>query len=203
MDGTLSIEVLRSAADMLSWITSLYPKGIFLFPEVRATTDDPVHIKNADWLIVVSSPASIPQEIHAILPLDIHEGFLVEERREGKTVYSYEREEDVAVLLLGSSSKPVILLSSPAPGLMSRAASYLTSPGNASRLSGNVVAFRAPGDARSFDTRSPYVEVKRGAVLSVAERFWFRYRNLIIVGAWVLATVFFAGLFLKKRRSER
>ncbi len=202
LDESLSVDILRAAADMLSWLASSYPEGIFLFPEVRATNDDPARIKSADWLLAVASPDSIPRELHELLPLNIHTGFLLEDRNGSKAAYSFQREEDVALLLLGNSPKPAILLSSAAPGMMSRASSFITAPKNTARLTGNVIAFRAPDDVRSYDTRNPAVSVKHGALLSLAERFWFRYRTLVIVGAWVLATVFFAGLFLKKRRSE-
>ncbi|MDD3917288.1 MAG: hypothetical protein PHX00_09075, partial [Synergistaceae bacterium] len=77
---------------------------------------------------------------------------------------------------------------------------FFASPGSAARLSGNLMSFRSQEDVRVFDTRAPHVGVKRGAVLSFAERIWLRYRGFFIIGLWILATVLFATLFLKKRK---
>jgi len=132
--------------------------------------------------------------------LNVHEGFLLEIQRDGKTTYSFNREDDVAVAVIGSSSKPVLLLASSSPKMMSEAAAFFASPGSAARLSGNLMSFRSQEDVRVFDTRAPHVGVKRGAVLSFAERIWLRYRGFFIIGLWILATVLFATLFLKKRK---
>ncbi len=200
LEEPFSIEGIRSAADMLHWLGGRYPRDVFIFPELRTTSESSSYLNDAEWILAAISPGAVPRDIQQLLPLNIHEGFLLEIQREGKTTYSYHGEDDVAVAVIGSSSKPVLLLASSSQQTMSGAAAFFASPKSAARLSGNLMAFRSPEDVRVFDTRAPYVGVKQGAVLSFAERIWLRYRGFFIIGAWILATVLFATLFLKKRR---
>jgi len=200
LEEPFSIEGIRSAADMLHWLGGRYPRDVFIFPELRTTLEPSSYIKDAEWILAATSTGAIPRDLQQLLPLNIHEGFLLEIQRDDKTTYSYHREDDVAVAMIGGASKPVLLLTSSSPQMMSGAAAFFASPKSAARLSGNLMAFRSPEDVRVFDTRAPYVGVKQGAVLSFAERIWLRYRGFFIIGAWILATVLFATLFLKKRR---
>ena len=200
LEEPFSIEGIRSAADMLHWLGGRYPGDVFLFPDLRTTAEASSYLKDAEWILAATSTEAIPRDLQQLLPLNVHEGFLLEIQRDGKTTYSFNREDDVAVAVIGSSSKPVLLLASSSPKTMSEAAEFFASPGSAARLSGNVMAFRSRDDVRVFDTRAPHVGIKQGAVLSFAERIWLRYRGFFIIGLWILATVLFATLFLKKRR---
>ena len=200
LEEPFSIEGIRSAADMLHWLGRRYPRDVFIFPELRTTSEPSSYLKEAEWILAATSTGAIPRDLQQLLPLNVHEGFLLEIQRDGKTTYSFNREDDVAVAVIGSSSKPVLLLASSSPKMMSEAAAFFASPGSAARLSGNLMSFRSQEDVRVFDTRAPHVGVKRGAVLSFAERIWLRYRGFFIIGLWILATVLFATLFLKKRK---
>ncbi len=200
LDPRLSMEVIRSAGDMLFWLSNRYPQGIFLFPEIRTTRAEAADIGKASWLLVISSPGEIPESVQALLPLDMREGFLLRTHRWGTFRYSYEEEEDLALFLLGSSSKPVLLLSSSRPPMMAEGAAFFTSPKNAGSLSGNLLAFRSSKDIRVFDTRTPFVTVERGLIRPFFERLWFFHGKIIILSIWVLVTLFFGMLLLKKRR---
>lgn len=200
LEEPFSIEAIRSAADMLHWLGGRYPRDVFLFPDLRAAAEAPSYLKEAEWILAATSPGAVPQEVQQLLPVNIHDGFLIEQQRGGRTTYSYHKEDDVAIGVIGSSSKPVLLLAASSPEMMSGAAAFFASPKSAGRLSGNLMAFRSPEDVRVFDTRAPHTGVKQGAILSFAERVWLRYRGLFIIGLWILATVLFATLFMKKRR---
>jgi len=202
LDEALSVSLVQSAAEMLSWLSNYYPEGVFLFPEIRTTHEASAFLKNASWIVALLSPGAIPEDLRNLLPLDVHGGFLLRTQPRGTFRYSYEQKEDFALFLLGSSSKPVILLSSENFRMMQEAAAFFASPENAGNLRGNLLAFRSSRDVRTFDTREPFVTVERGMIQPLLERLWYRYREAFLLGLWVLITLFFGSLFLRRSRKK-
>ena len=202
LDPSLSVPLVRSAADMLFWISQAYPAGVFLFPEIHTTLEEPSYLEEASWAVAAISPQNIPEFLTNLLPLDLRRGLLLRKQQRGTFLYLYEEEEDLALFLLGHASKPVILLSSPNPRMMEEAAAFFTAPENAGVLQGNLLAFRSSRDVRTYDTRSPFVTVERGLLRPLFERLWFQYREVLLLGIWVLVTLFFGSLFLKRRQKK-
>ncbi len=202
LDPSLSVPLVQSAADMLFWLSGSYPEGVFLFPEVHTTLEEPSYIKDASWVVAVISPQNIPEFLTNMLPLDLRRGLLLRKQQRGTFLYLYEEEEDLALFLLGNTSKPVILLSSPNPRMMEEAAAFFTASESAGFIRGNLMAFRSSRDVRTFDTRSRFVTVERGLIRPLLERLWFQYREVFLLGLWVLMTLFFGSLFLKRRQKK-